>query len=83
MHGHTIDLIFKNDSQLISSVSVTEGVSDHNGIIIELSVRRQRPNLILKTFHQFRKLDKVVFQKDIINSELCTNPSTDADILAN
>ena len=83
VHGHTIDLVMsRHDSQLIKSVSVIDGVSDHEGILVNLSVVRQIDNPLLKTFHQFKKLNRVVFQEDIVNSELCVNPSSDADVLA-
>src|SRR5271156_1982481 len=83
VHGHIIDLVMsRHDSQLIKNVSVIDGVSDHEGILVNLSVARQIDNPLMNTFHQFKKLNRVAFQEDIVNSKLCVNPSSDADVLA-
>src|SRR5271156_3374430 len=67
VYGHIIDLVMSRyDSQLIKSVSVIDGVSDHEGILVNLSVARQIDNPLLKIFHQFKKLNRVAFQEDIV-----------------
>jgi len=81
--GHILDLVISRDNtRLVQSVSVAEGISDHHSVLADLSIAVQKKNVIRKTFHQFKKLDKVKFQNDILSSNLYSNPSTDVDVLA-
>ena len=81
--GHTLDLVIsKNNTQLVRSVSVIDGISDHNSILVDLSIAIEKKNLIKRTFNQFKKLDMVEFQKDIHSSELFNNSCVDVDVLA-
>ena len=65
--GHILDLVISRDNtRLVQSVSVAEGISDHHSVLADLSIAVQKKNVIKKTFHQFKKLDKVKFQKDIL-----------------
>ena len=83
VQGHTLDLLISQaNSQLVKSFSVTEGISDHNGVIFELSITKQRLQTIKKTFHQYKKFDVAKFENDVINSVLYTNLATDADACA-
>src|SRR5271156_2499648 len=80
---HTLDLVIsKANTQLVQEVSVVEGISDHQGILVDLNVATQKRSVVSKTFHQFKKLDIVKFQQDILSSELYSNPSSDVDALA-
>ena len=66
VHVHSLDLIIaKEHSQLVKGVSVTEGISDHSGILFELSIAKQRPKAVKKIFHQFKRIDVAEFQSDI------------------
>ena len=81
--GHILDLVIsKDNTQLVQSVSVAEGISDHHSILIDLNIAMQKKKVVKRTFHQFKKLDMVKFQQDIINSELYDNSSADVDALA-
>ena len=81
--GHILDLVISRiDTELVRAVSVMEGISDHHGILVDLTVTCQKRSVVKKTFHQFKKLDMVKFQQDILSSELYTNPSLDVDVLA-
>jgi len=81
--GHILDLVItKVDSQLIKDLSMAEGISDHQGILVHLGMAIQNRKVIKKTYHQFKKVDMVKFQQDIVSSELYTNPSSDVDLLA-
>ena len=81
--GHTLDLVISRvDTQLVKDVSVVEGISDHYGILVDLNVATQKKSVIKKTFHQFKKLDMVKFQQEIVSSEIYTNPSSDVDVFA-
>src|SRR5271154_352768 len=81
--GHILDLVISRDNtRLVQSVSVAEGITDHHSVLADLSIAVQKKNVIRKTFHQFKKLDKVKFQEDILSSDLYSNPSTDVDVLA-
>jgi len=75
-------VISKESSQLVKGVSVTEGISDHNGIIIKLNIAKQNRPVIKKNFHQYKKLNMDRFQNDILCSTLYSHPSTDVDSLA-
>ena len=81
--GHILDLVISRDSTpLVESISVEEGISDHHSVFVDISIAMKKRNVVKKTFHQFKKLDIVKFQQDILTSELHTNPSTDVDVLA-
>ena len=81
--GHILDLVIsRTDTELVKDVSVVEGISDHHGILADLNVKTQKRSVVKKTFHQFKKLDMIKFQQDILNSELCTNPSFEVNALA-
>jgi hypothetical protein len=81
--GHVLDLVITKDkSQLVKSVSVADGISDHHSILVDLSFAKQKKTVVKRTFHQFKKLDMVKFQQDIHRSELYSNSSTDTDVLA-
>src|SRR5438552_9574497 len=73
--GHILDLVISmENSPLVKGIAVTEGISDHKGIKIKLNVAKQRRIAIKKTFYQYKKLNMSDFQKDILGSELYTNP---------
>jgi hypothetical protein len=81
--GHILDLVISRaDTELVRGVSVVEGISDHLGILVDLSVTTQKRSVVKKSFHQFKKLDIVKFEREILSSELYTNPSLDVDVLA-
>lgn len=81
--GHILDLVIsKDNTQLVQSVSVAEGISDHHSILVDLSIAIQKKKVVKRTFHQFKKLDMVKFQQDIHSSELYDNSSADVDALA-
>jgi hypothetical protein len=63
-------------------VSVVEGISDHHGVLVSLNMAPQKRNIENKTFHQFKKLDKIKFQQDVVDSELYSNLASDVDVLA-
>src|SRR5271156_2039631 len=61
--GHTLDLIISRvNTQLVTDVSVVDGISDHHGILVNLNVATQKRSVAMKTSHQFKKLDMVKFQ---------------------
>ena len=81
--GHILDLVISRDSTpLVQSISVEEGISDHHSVFVDISIAMKKRNVVKKTFHQFKRLDMVKFQQDILTSELHTSPSTDVDVLA-
>jgi len=81
--GHILDLVIsKDNTQLVQSVSVAEGISDHHSILVDLSIAIQKKKVVKRTFHQFKKLDMVKFQRDTRSSELYDNSSADVDALA-
>ena len=81
--GHILDLVIsRNNTQLVQSVSVAEGISDHHSILADLSIAMEKKKVVKRTFHQFKKLDMVKFQQDICSSKLFDNLSTDVDTLA-
>ncbi len=83
LHGHILDLVIsKDNTQLVQSVSVAEGISDHHSILVDLSIAIQKKKVVKRTFHQFKKLDMVKFQQDICSSELYDESSADVDTLA-
>ena len=81
--GHILDLVItKNNTQLVQSVAVKEGISDHSSILVSIGFAIEKKKLVKQTFHQFKKLDLAKFQDDICNSELFDNSVADAEILA-
>jgi hypothetical protein len=81
--GHILDLVIsKDNTQLVHSVFVAEGISDHHSILVDLSITKQKKKVVKRTFHQFKKLDMLKFQQDICSSELYGNSSDDVDCLA-
>jgi hypothetical protein len=78
-----LDLVIsKDNTQLIHSVSVAEGISNHHSILVDLSIAKQKKKVVKRTFHQFKKLDMLKFQQDICSSELYDNSFDDVDSLA-
>ena len=81
--GHILDLLIsKENTDLVKAVAVTQGISDHHGILADLGIAMKRRVVIKKSFHQFKKLDMVKFQCDVRSSDLYLNPSPDVDIFA-
>ena len=56
--GHILDLIIsKQNTQLIQSMSVTEGISDHHSILADLDIAKQQKKIVKRTFHQFKEVE--------------------------
>ena len=52
-----LDLFFTNNSSLINTAEVIPGISDHEAVFIEASLRPYKTNLPLRTVYVYKKAD--------------------------
>ena len=83
IHGHWLDLyITRSASQIVSSIFISDGLSDHLTVIAELRSNLHRHTAKKQiTYRRINQIDINNFKIDIVKSQLITNPKLSADSL--
>ena len=83
IHGHWLDLcITRSASQIVSSISPSDGLSDQLTVIAELQSDLHRHTAKKQiTYRRINQIDINNFKTYIVKSQLITNPKLSADSL--
>ena len=75
--GHILDwVISRKNEDLIPKCNVDSMISDHHAVHFDLLCSKPHPSRKTITFRNIKEIDTVNFKKDILESELYTNPAT-------
>jgi Reverse transcriptase (RNA-dependent DNA polymerase)/Endonuclease-reverse transcriptase len=82
--GNLLDLLITSSSSahpLVSNVAIrsSHGLSDHDVVVCDLSVRRYKPAAISYSYRNIRNVDPVDFERRLRSSRLFTAPDDSPD----
>jgi hypothetical protein len=63
--SNTLDLFFTNNNTLVNQVRVIPGISDHEAVVIESSLRPIKKLVITREVWQYRKEDYDNLKKEL------------------
>lgn len=84
VRGHTLDLVLtRSSSSIINSISLGEGVADHNAVHIILQMTKPEWKRKHMNVRHYKKMDLEAFREELSESQSSspTNPDVTADVL--
>ena len=82
--GHTLDLVIsRKDSGIIDKVQISDLISDHMSIILDINLQTRNSAPSQKQYRAIKNIDLNSLNDDFKNSDLVNTPSDDLDTLVN
>ena len=84
IRGHSLDLMIFSKGCDVLSVSTSDMISDHFSVIADLNIPTDHSRTVPQaiTYRKLKAINIEAFKADITNSELISNPKTNATDLA-